>query len=476
MVEIAVLAEFCRMSSALSNSSSDQISSGMDLDLAAENDTCNRTLEGDLYSLVFPSDLADVWEARTAVWWVFYYLMVLIFGSLFLLLGILCIVLLVKRHLAQKFKVRTFIAIDVSLMILGFSRVVFLIFNPWNQYNFCGGHFACTAISRIIASLAFPSLTASYTLVFITLWMSARIQLGRSRVQKLKFLIPLCFVHYFIAVFFEILAALPFTSFPPVAIVVICQTIFSLWGFTVCFSFFFVGFRLLKSVERSARNSSMICKDSPNMSRHDLIQKSRLSNRNRQRSLSTMKLKHMLRDHHKRAIRKVTLITYVTVALGMLYSLLNLLHLVLIVLSLFDGCPGLIANRKQFPAVWLVLRYIFFSLEIALAVLLMYSISDVRPVVDFFRGCGNRCRARKKVVTAQSTNTTTPSDFQAPVTDKLEISCDENSIESKGTVDSMQFVNASPVSPVAKHARNGHAAHCTSPLNVSFSADVGIEL
>lgn len=346
-----------------------------------------------VFSLVLPSD-ATHWEERTTAYWVFFYTLLAVFGFLFLCLAVGCILLLAKRHLAQRFKVRTFIAIDVALMVLGFSRVVFLIFDPWGQSGFCR-HYACVVISRLLGALAFPSLTAGYTLVLITLWISARMQIGMSCIQRLKVLIPLCFVHYGVAVVFEIMGSIPTENNIIVVILLLsCEATFSLWGFLVCFSFLITGHRLLNKVEKSARSSSVICRDSPNITRHDLIERSKLQNqgnKGKQKSHTTMKLKHMLREHHRRAIRKVCLITYITVLLGMLYSIVSFTNLILVCFSFFYGCPGYLGDNqmRQNPGVWLMFRYISLTLELLLAVLLTYSISDYQPILNLIC-CGLR--------------------------------------------------------------------------------------
>ena len=344
-------------------------------------------------SFVVPS-ISTHWQERTPVYWAFFYIMLVVFACLYLCLAVSCILILAKRHMAQRFKVRTFIAIDVALMVLGISRVLFFILDPWGQSGFCN-HYACIVISRLIGALAFPSLTASYTLVLITLWKSARIQLGMSCIQRLKVLVPLCFIHYGVAVVFEILGSIPTKrSMVVVILLVVCEAAFSTWGFLVCFSFLITGHRLLKSVEKSARSSSMICRDSPNLTRHQLIEKSKFQNQSqveRKRSQPTLKLKHMLREHHRRAIQKVSRITYITVLLGMLYSVVTFVNLILICLSLFFGCPGYLADTlsPQHPGVWLMLRYVSFTLEMLLAVLLTYSISDYRPILNLLC-CGMR--------------------------------------------------------------------------------------
>ena len=381
---------------------------------AHNNTGCPRTLDqfkrtSEIGGLLIP--MGDTyWTERDDTYKAFFYIMLIVFGILFLSLAVVCILLLVKRHLAQRFKVRTFIAIDVSLIILGFSRVVFIIIDPWGQSGFCSAEMAgeagakiCQILSRYSGSLAFPSLTASYTLVFITLWSSAKIQLGRSSYQKYKILIPLCFIHYIVAIVFETIGLIPWPggSAPIVVIslLIACEAIFSMWGFLVCFGYLFAGHRLLSSIEKSARNSSVICRDSPSLTRHELIEKSKFQNRQkRARTTSNLKLRDMVKEHHRRALRKVSIIMYLTVFLGMLYSALSLLNLILIVLTVYDGCPGYTFDMlPQRPEVWLTIRYLFFTLEFLLALLLTYSIADYRPVLIFLRGVACVCSKSQRV-------------------------------------------------------------------------------
>lgn len=339
-----------------------------------------------VFGLASPTDDPH-WEDRTTAYYFFFYFMLVAFGFVFFALGCGCILLLWKRHSTQRFKVRTFIAIDIALMILAFSRVVYFCLDPWGQsgYFTCRG---CMVFARLVAALGFPSLTASYTLVFITLWLSASMQMGRSWVQNLKVLIPLCCVHYVIAIAFEIYGSAATDTASAVIVLVGCETFFTIWGFLVCFMFLFAGIRLLRTVKKSVRSSSIVCKDSPSLTRAELIKKSSFQyRRSAAREQSNIRLKKQIHDRHERALRKVTIITYITAGLGMLYSCLNIIGLVLVCLKLYKGCLGFIGDERQQPAGWLIHRYCSFSLEIALAVLLTYAITDYAPVVNFLKSC-----------------------------------------------------------------------------------------
>ena len=345
----------------------------------------NTTFE--VLSVFIPSNNSSAWHDRSNAWFVMFYIFLLLFGLLFLAFSLVCVFLLVRRHIVQRFRVRTFIAIDLALITLGISRTLFLVLDPWGQSGFCK-HYTCIVVSRLLGSLAFPGLTASYTLVFITLWISARIRpRGKSWIQKLKVLVPLCFVHFGVAILFEIIVALP--SLPPkvvVCMLIACEGIFSIWGFVVCLLFGIAGSRLLRTVKKSDKSSSIICKDSPNVNRYDLIDKSKFQQRGSSARFTSnikMRSKVAARGQQRMSKRKVTLITYITVALWILYSVLGLVNLVLGILEVFGGCAGMIGGQKQHPGVWLLMRCLSFTLELSMGVLLTYAISDYTPLINF---------------------------------------------------------------------------------------------
>ncbi len=424
-----------------------------------------------IVSLLVPSN-NSYWAERTERWYAFFYLLIVIYSVLFLGFAITCLLLLCKRHLAQRFRVRTFIAIDLALAVLGISRFLFLMIDPWGQSGFCK-HYACIVFSRLLGALGFPSLTASYTLVFLTLWISAHIQLGRSWVQKLKILIPLCCTHYVVALIIEVILLSPIpASEVIVSLVVACEAFFSLWGFMVCFMFFVAGFRLLNTLKKTDRKSSVICRDSPNMTRADLIERSKFNQKNeanlRKRSLTTMKLKEKVISHQKRALRKVTLITYITVVLGMLYSTLSIANLFLVILGLFDGCPGEIKGGVMRPEVWLFIRYIFFTIEFSMGVLLTYSINDLAPVIDALREAIIKCC---ESILLKFSPDVEDSPMRATVESGVTTDTETAFAATNDALPSVSSMSGYPSLSSSPEEENDSAASAvkTSPLVVSFS-------
>uniref|UniRef100_A0A1X7UHT6 Proline-rich transmembrane protein 3/4 domain-containing protein n=1 Tax=Amphimedon queenslandica TaxID=400682 RepID=A0A1X7UHT6_AMPQE len=312
------------------------------------------------------------WSPINDAWLGAFYFHTVFFGIAFLLIGIACIVFLSKRHLAKRFKTKTFFAIDVSLCILGFSKFLFYVLDPYGIAGFCPPGLPCMISSRLLFSLAFPSLTAAYTLVFLTLWYSAKMKLGRACIQRWRIIIPLCFIHYLVAIVFEFVGAFG-SPYYIIFLLIACEAFFTLWGLVVCSTFLIGGLRLLHSVQKSAFNSAIVSTDIVIRDERHLEDGTKVYTRSR----STMRLKP--RQTHQRALRKIGIVTYCAAILGALYSLLGISHLVMLCLQLFGECDedGLGQNSN----LWLALKYLSGAIELLLTLLLLYSINDVMPLV-----------------------------------------------------------------------------------------------
>lgn len=333
----------------------------------------------DIFSGLGPNCNRGAWTPITVPWLVFFYLKLVIFGLLFLMLGIVCIVLMAKRHSARRFKAKTFVAIDVSIAILGFSRFLFFIVDPFGISGFCTHQLACTIVSRLLNAVAFPSLTAAYTLVFITLWYSAKMRLGRSCIQHWRIIIPLCFIHYFVAILFEIIGI--FGTYSVVFLLLGCEAFFTTWGLFVCVTFLVAGCRLLRTVKASIRQSSIVGRDRA-LTSNSIADPNNKGATTDGEAYNVTRIKLKAKKHHKQAIRKITIITYIAATLGGLYSMLTLVMLVMVCLQLFGECPEEESSMYHSDSdLWLVLRYIALILEYLMAILLLYSINDVRPLV-----------------------------------------------------------------------------------------------
>ena len=408
------------------------------------------------------------WQPLTPEWKGLFYTYVVLFGLLFLLLGIGGLICLCKYHTIMRLRrMKTLIAVDIALVILGLSRTLFYVVDPYGISGYCTA-LACVVVSQVLFSLTFPSLTAGYTLVFFTLWHVSTVKFGRSKTQQWKIVVPLCFVHYVVAVTVELITA--FSGYSAIYLLLSCQFVFTAWGLLVCATFLIMGLRILKSVKITARKSAIVRRDAtltripPKQAGQSCI--SRIDTRtfdlplpdvegemanghssstepavessqgdvvaggspkavtiatnesSLARSVSTSmssepepsraltesgasssgrspvfsappaapsKLKDFISKKHMQAIQKISIITYSVAVLGGLYSILGLVLLGIMTETLFGSCPEDEVPSGNNPYVWLTFRYILAIFELLLAILLLYSVNEVRPVVNMLR-------------------------------------------------------------------------------------------
>ena len=397
----------------------------------------------DVLHATVPNCHSGHWETLTPEWKALFYIHVALFGLLFLLLAIWCLVSLWKqRTLMRLRRTKIFIAVDVALMILGFSRALFYVLDPYGISGYCSA-LACVVVSRVLASLTLPSLTASYTLVFFILWHVSTVKLRRSKFQRWKVIVPICFVLYFIAVATELVCA--FAAYPAIFLLLACEFAFMVGGLVVCTTFLFVGLKILKSVRRTAQETSSACRDAslaqiPSQQLEKSLSVSITdkhvvhSNGNGQMNSTSgavkaghgvsfatqsphqpvcsgsekfvtcsgstsslcsksilaskrSKVKLPAQKHHSQAIRKVSIITYAVAVLGGLYALLGLAQFILLVIRLFGPCPEEedVSPDGSNPYVWIAFRYASSAMELLLACLLVYSVNEVRPLFNMLR-------------------------------------------------------------------------------------------
>ena len=418
-------------------------------------DNSNATVLDVLHATV-PNCQSGHWTPLTPEWKAAFYAHVAVFGVLFLLLAIVCLVMLCKhRRIMRLRRTKTFITVDVALMVLGFTRAAFYALDPYGISGYCSS-FACVVASRLLFSFTFPGLTASYTLVFVTLWHVSTLKIRKSGVQRWKVIIPLSFVHYFFAIGTELTCA--FTTYSAIFLLLVCEFGFATWGLAVCITFLVVGLKILKSVKVTARESSTIRRSTITISSNvlskinsttgdssatnDAAEKSLTlpvsdkeqekdgsassSMNGRRKSFLASRLsrreKHTLR-HHDQAIRKVSIITYTVAVLGSLYSLFGLAQMVMLVLALFGPCPEGETPTGNNPYVWLAFRCVSSLMEFLLACLLVYSVNEIRPLFQWIRTLScSVLHCRKVAETDHPTANGYSSQFSSQTTNKQTLS------------------------------------------------------
>ena len=327
-----------------------------------------------ILALTVPLDTA-VWTERDEAWKICFYVYIAVMSAIFLKLGIVSIVMLIKKD-CIRLPTKTFFAIYMSTAILGFSRALHLVLDPFGLVGFISDRFpAWFIVSRMLSAFGFPSLVASTTLMIFTLVKVAKAVPGKQWYNYWKFIILIMLTPYVIAFAAEFIAN--FNPYPGLVIVKVCELSFAVWGLVMCLTFIFAGNRLLRQLRLRGRKTVRVSTfrgtpgrdmESQMATRHEFA--SREQQRHQTRSRKTT--------------RKITIITYGTALFTISYSLISIASAVMISILLYASCFGF-QGREQ-SAIWLAFEFSKRANEIILTIVLLYSVTDVTGVLRVFFG------------------------------------------------------------------------------------------
>jgi len=357
-----------------------------------ENDSECLELEGDLTLTDLMMNISitneDIWGEQSSVWLTFFYLYIVTFVIAFSILAVSALYVMTQRKKAERSrlkKVNTFYAINSMLIIMGVLRVAHLIFDPYYVEGWLHER-APHVILSLIFSMGFPSLTASYLLVFITLWMSRRIKGAFTCIQKLTVLIPLCAFQFVVTFAVELIALS--NQYEVVYLIIACDLFFCVWGIIICVSFLLAGHLLIKSIGAGNRLSVEENKNGTDPQQRRFTGSRRFTFTKRRSSTLTHKRKGI--EHRQRAMMKVTIVTFATAILGILYSIVSIVNVALaMALLLQDTCVDQAEGNR---AVWLFLQYLARTLELLLGFLLLYSVADTTKLMKYLFKKWKKCK------------------------------------------------------------------------------------
>ena len=323
-----------------------------------------------------PSDTADraVWQGRDEAWDLAFTVYISVFGSVYLALGLTALVLLIKRD-SIRMRTKTFFTVYTTIAILGFSRGLFHVLDPYGILGFIEHRFEqWIIVSRFLATFGFPSLVASYTLLVLTLLRITEVNPGKQWYQHWKFVVPVAIVPYVISLGAEIISQV--ANYPALIAVIVCEGVFTIWGVTICVTFLFAGVRLLREVRKSQRRTLRRFTSLPEGNEVGAVE-----------ATSEEFVKQEFKRHHARigkTVRKITIITYGTAVLGIVYSLVSASTTVVVCLFIFRDCIGFDGSSASAVG-WFILQAATRSTEIPLVIVMLYSITDVTIVANFLK-------------------------------------------------------------------------------------------
>ena len=177
---------------------------------------------------------------RNIKWlWPFHYLT---FGSSCLVLSLFslrCIYRIINTK--KKTSKRYFMTVASLLLIFGLTRGLYLLLDPYGSHV----HFNLPTVAEaILRGVAYPCLTSSFTLVFLSLLDVTKFQLFPRGVQRIRVVAPILTLHFVIVTCSDV-AGTVFSS--AVLTTAICRAVFLLWGVFVFSSFLYAGVRLFNT-------------------------------------------------------------------------------------------------------------------------------------------------------------------------------------------------------------------------------------
>ena len=306
------------------------------------------------------------------MWDAFFYTYIAILAALFLALGIISTMLLIKRKCAR-LQTKLFFTIYTCIAILGYSKATWLVLDPFGLVGFIQDAFSeWFVVSRLIDAAGFPSLVASYTLMIATL-LKISTKPGHQWYHEWKMTIPLLVTPFLVVYVTEIITLT--APYPGLISVVICELIFMIWGIVVCLLFLYAGNRLLGKVKQRQMRSSKV-----SVTQLEDKNQSDIDGAARSKYITSEQQRHQ--NRFRKTSRKITLITYATVFFTFIYSLVTTGRAVLICFVLFNSCLGY-QDQRGSSAAWLVLEISQRVVEVLLALVLLYSITDITLVRTF---------------------------------------------------------------------------------------------
>ncbi len=359
----------------------------------------------EVLSFLTPLDnYSRVWTERSDEWNLTFCIYTRFLSAVYLVLGIVAVGMIFKKDCAR-LRAKTFFAVYTTIAILGFSRFLFFALDPYGLVGFIHDRFdRWVIISRVLAAFGFPSLVASYSLMFLTILKIAKASVNRQWYQCWKFVAPITAIPYLIALSAELIGHT--VPYPALISVLVCEAFFIFWGITICIVYLFAGTRLLRRIRRQERKTVRVetfhgvhaDEHGVDIGREERgrrgLRKALAARRAELRNLSQFESQEYLRHHSKisKTTRKISIITYATASLGILYSVFTAAYVIILSLLIFNSCLGYSGRGNS--TVWLAIFMTTRTSEIPLALIMLYSITDISSALAVIKGifCCHCCR------------------------------------------------------------------------------------
>jgi len=308
------------------------------------------------------------WGHLNDGWLTAFYIYIVIFAAGFFLLGTASLLVLMRkdlqgramRELEKKPIVLSLVCINILLVILGYSRFLFYLMDPYYISNYLNCE-KCHLPWMLLDSLSLPSITIAYTMEFFTLWSSVQI-IRDSAFDKLQYIVPFSFLNFAVTIIVQIISNI--FVYPGIISIIVCIAYFILFGLVVCIAYIIAAWNVTSTILKTARRSTLTSfSDLPKINSKPTTSK----------GTQPFYFRGKLTDLQKRAIVKISKICYGTAFLGVILIVLQVILLVILSRVLLTDCVSTLNENKD---AWLALQYMKDTVKLSTGVLLLYCTSD----------------------------------------------------------------------------------------------------
>ncbi|XP_074646418.1 uncharacterized protein LOC141902540 [Tubulanus polymorphus] len=144
-----------------------------------------------------------------------------------------------KHLLSQKF----FISLNVIIFIMCSLRALYFMIDGYNSHK----TFKPIAIDYFFYTSGFPCLTSAFSILFLALLQTTKVQLLPSKVQKTRYLVIIVVGHFTLSIATDIVVG---SIASARVMLLICQLVSVIWGLFLFIGYFYIFSKLYKAARR----------------------------------------------------------------------------------------------------------------------------------------------------------------------------------------------------------------------------------
>ncbi|KAK3101697.1 hypothetical protein FSP39_005586 [Pinctada imbricata] len=286
------------------------------------------------------------WDVAMAEWKWGWYILVYVFGALFIILALFSLLSVVrlwkKKHLLSK---NYFMVLNLLIIFKCVLRAIYLLVDPFNINNTFHA-----VISYFLYSTAFPCITAAFSILFYALLLATKMKVLSAKIQKISVLITIIAFHFVLSLATDIVVGI---SSDAKIMLLVCQFFYILWGIILFSGYFYIYRRLHESALMRQRTLTKYT-SVPSMS-------------NKNGTLT--KNSHPTRKRSKYMLTSAIKVTLVAAAVGLLCVAVELY-------GIFDVYKVYLVDHTPQPWPWYIYQFLLRVTELLMCSLMVYVASQ----------------------------------------------------------------------------------------------------